>query len=401
MAKAEVSTVKAGAKAVVKAVGGLHPDAALERLEPMSAATRQGLRKRILLAARIALMRKALVAPARVTEVVVPVEEPVVEAPPPAPPPPPPPAPKPLPKGRIMSINLDDLSSMLTEPVEPEPKPEAAPSSEFAALDWGEVAAITDGSGGQDLPLDPAAVADEGDAVAAKPGKSSRGKKRGAVVAIKDGGEAADPFAAMAELQAMDAEDAPSGAEGAAPAAASAMIDPMAAFAALAAAEEDEAPARPDSMTDPSAAFAALAEAEEAEAKAVVPKARAVVDPMAAFAEMAEEVVPVEAVTVTDPGAAFAALAEAEEAEAKAVVPKAQPIADPFAAFAELEAAEDQAAQEIAPNAKPPVIDAGAAFAALDAAREEEARAIAPAAGKPKPLAIDLSAQFAAMGDED
>lgn len=244
---------------------------------------------------------------------------------------------------------------MLTEPVEPEPEPktEAAVSPEFAALDWGEVAAITAAPGPPDNPADPGAAAEDGEAVAAKPGKSSRGKKRGAVVAIKEGGaEAADPFAALAELQAMDGGDAPTGGEGSAPALSGALIDPMAAFAAFAAAEgDDEGPARPDGMTDPSAAFAALA--------------------------------------------------EAAEVEAKAVMPKAQPVIDPFAAFAELDAAEDQAAQEIAPKAKPAVIDAGAAFAALDAAREEEARAIAPAAGKPKPLAIDLSAQFAAMGDDD
>jgi hypothetical protein len=340
MAKAEVSAVKAAAKAVLKAVSGLHPDAALELLAPLQAEAEQGHRHRVLLAARIALMRKAMVAPRRVVAVALPVAEQEVVAPPP--PPPPKPEPKPLSKGRIMAINLDDLSSMLAEPVEPAPKPAEEPVPDFAPLDWGEVAAVVASEAGESgAPVAEGAGTEAGVAGPAKPGKASRGKKRGAVVAIKDGADLADPFAALAEL----------GDSGA--------VVPMAAGAAM-------------------------------------------VDPIAAFAELEAAEFPSGGVAVANPAAVFVALAEAGEA-----VPKAETEMDPLAVLAELEgaedAAEDRGTADVATvgksQGKAAVVDAGAAFAALEEARDAEVGASVPTAGKPKPLAIDLSAQFAAMGD--
>lgn len=294
MAKAEVSAVKAAGKAVVKAVSGLHPDEALAVLGPFYAEARQGLRRRVLLAARIALMRKAMVAPRRAVVVAVPVpvaEAEVVDLPPA---PPSPPEPKPLSKGRIMAINLDDLSSLLAEPVETAPKPAGEPVPEFAALDWGEVAAVTASEVGQgnSRALDEAA-AEEGEAVAAKSGKASRGKKRGAVVAIKDGDTLADSFAALAEVQA------------------------------------------------------------------------------------------------------------AEVVGAGVAVPAVGMMVDPMAAFAEFEEAGDPTITEITPKEKAAVVEAGVDLAALEAARVDGTAAGGTAAGGPKPLAIDLSAQFAQMGDGD
>jgi len=311
MAKAEVSPVQAGAKAVLKAVASLHPDEALEVLEPLAVEERPGIRRRVLLAARIALMRKALAAPARV--VVAPVVEvvPEVEAPPP------PPEPKPLPKGRIMSINLDDLSSMLmASPAEVEgvgdpPKAVAEETpADFAPLDWAEVAGTVG-----DSAVDPRIedVPETDDPAPAPEGKASRGKKRGAVVAMKD--KAASGGAA---------------------------VDAGALFAAM----EDDGPEVPKgkpAMVDPAAAFAAMEEAE------VV------------------EIAPPASVDVMDAGALFAAM-------------------------------EDDAPE--VPKGKPAMVDATAAFAAMEAAEEEGARAVAPAPGKPKALAVDLSAQFAALDDE-
>lgn len=149
--------------AVMKAVAGLPPDGAALRLAVLAAAEPPGLRRRVLLSARIAMMRKALEAPEPETEVVVappppePEPEPVVEPPPVVK------APKPLSKGVMTSINLDDVARMLSASVEeapaqvaePEPEPEVEaeadakspvpdPSAMFAALDWEGSAARLD-----------------------------------------------------------------------------------------------------------------------------------------------------------------------------------------------------------------------------------------------------------------
>ena len=393
-----MTAVQAGAKAVLKAVARLHPDEALEVLEPMARAERQGIRKRVLLAARIALMRKAMAAPARVVaepvaEVVPEVVQEVVDTPPA-----PPPEPKPLPKGRIMSINLDDLASMLSEPAEPVDGAQAAakPSSEtgddsFAPLDWGNVAGTLDPQEAEmpGVALEQVAQPVPGGASA----KSSRGKKRGAVVAIGQGDAAtgAAGIDAAAVFAAMEGDDAPP-----APVA----VDAAAVFAAM---EEEagEFPAQPAEVGV--AALEGMEEAEVVEVSAAGDgPARAapvaVADAAALFAAMEDDAPEVSLAkpVVVDVAAAFAAFGgEAEDA------PAATLTVDPSAAFAALEDAGLAETQAISVPARPPVVDAGAAFAALEAAEEEEARALAPAPGKKaKPLAVDLSAQFAAMDDE-
>ncbi len=148
--------------AVAKAVAGLPADAAAARLAAHAAGEPPGLRRRALLAARIAVMRRALDAPEPEIEVKA------VAAPPPPPPEPEPEpepvpvvkAPKPLSKGVMMSVNLDDVARMLSAPAE-EPQPQEAapaavaepeatsapgvtmpdPAALFAALDWEGTAA--------------------------------------------------------------------------------------------------------------------------------------------------------------------------------------------------------------------------------------------------------------------
>lgn len=427
MAKAEMTAVQAGAKAVLKAVARLHPDAALEVLEPMALDERPGMRRRVLLAARIALMRKAMAAPARVV-----VAAPVVEVVPAPEPPAPPPEPKPLPKGRIMSINLDDLASMLApapEPVEPPPAApvaEAAEAATFTALDWGDVAGTLDADA-------PALLGEAGETEPVAPAqprtKASRGKKRGAVVAIKDpegpaaAMDAAALFAAMEEegeppaaapapvavdaaaLFAAMEEDAPEE-----PLAKPAPVDVAALFADMDEAEVVEdipAPVPPaplPGMADMAAAFAAMDEAEvaemgpeKAEERAAKSAPVAVADAAALFAAMEEDApeVPLAKPAAVDVAAAFAAFgSETDDAPSPALA------VDPAAAFAALEDAGRAETEAISIQARAPVVDAGAAFAALEAAEEAEARALAPATGKGKPLAVDLSAQFAAMDDE-
>ena len=66
MAAARKKTaLQRAARAVLKAVEGLHPDEALLRLEPVSAAEGPGLRRRVLLSTRIELLRRALEMPRR------------------------------------------------------------------------------------------------------------------------------------------------------------------------------------------------------------------------------------------------------------------------------------------------------------------------------------------------
>ena len=322
-------------KALVKAVADLPSADAVVRLSEYAAREPAGLRRRALLAARIAVMRRALDAPDPVM---------VVVPPPPAPAPEPEPepviapvvkAPKPLSKGVMMSINLDDVARMLSAQeeapapppaaaLEPAPAPEAAPevlppdqAATFAALDWEDTAAR----------LDPGEV----------PGMASA-----------DPGADWDQWAPMADgakAVAVPAQEAP------AVAAASAPV---------------KAPAKRGKaqgvLADPGAAFAALMTGEE-------PAAAPEVAPAPPAAE------PKPGAAAPDPAAAFAALAAPGPASGPSAPAKAP--------------AKRGKAQGM-------LADPGAAFAALMTG-EEPVTGPAAAPGKAKGAGVDLSAKFAAM----
>lgn len=356
------------AKALLKAVADLHPDVALEALEPFYARERDGTRRRAIRAARITLMRKAVETPPRVIL-------PVVEAVPEPEPPEPevvtePPAPKPIPKGKLLSVSLEDAAKLLF--VAPEPEPEAAPAvaaapeaeapaePEFAPIDWAAAAA---GLSAFDMPDEPEVVAADLPIMMVAPTPA--------------------PILEMLE----EAETVPAE-ESIAPAEAMAPTPPKRGKKAAKAA-----------MPDLSAQFAAMS-GDGLEVLPEVAPAKPVpgLDEGLRALQGLEEVTPVAApALMIDPMAAFAAMAEEEPAPAGAGA-KAQMV-DPAAAFAAMEAADSPAP----PAAKAPVMmaDPAAAFAAMEAAEDEAAQAVGKGTAKPKPLAIDLSAQFAAMADED
>lgn len=380
------SVVRKAAKGLLKAVEGLHPTEALERLASFVAVERPGLRRRALLAARIALMRRALVEPVPAAEVPVMVPEPVVaEMPEPAPKPK---APKPLSKGTMMAVSLEDAAKLLMVSPEPEPEEETegpTETAEFVAKGWADAAAqinaapegasMMDGSGGGGTvildDLDAAVASLSGleddsalfpDEAAPAPGPTRKGGKGKGKGQGKTAGSIGDDMEALAAFATVPQK-------GTLPAGLDADLAALAALDDMTAAAVSAEP--PVGLVDPAAGFAELAAAEENEARALMPPAKAsAVDQAAALAALDElgpvVILPPAPSAMVDPTAAFAALAEVEDPDLSK------------------------------PRAKP-VVDARAVFAALEAAQDEEAKAIAPA-GKPKPLAIDLTAQFAAMG---
>ena len=426
MAAARKKTaLQRAARAVLKAVEGLHPDEALVRLEPVAAAEGPGLRRRVLLSARIELLRRALEMPRRQAAepeplvVVLPEPEPVAVV---AEEPKPPRPPKALSKGTMMSVSLEDAAKLLF--VAPEPEPEgdvaeaagAAPAEAFVPASWTDAAQQVDGPppdaapdtvpdgdaagrGGETVILDDldAAVAslsgladdsamfpEDPPAVAAPPRKAAKGGK---VKGRKGSGPVIEDMETLAAF-------ATGPSQGGLPAGIDADLAKLAALDALSEAVVAADP--PAGMVDPAAAFAALAAADEDEARAMLAPVRgAVVDHVAAMAAL-EELGPVMRVP---PAPADPEVAGGEAVAPPAPRPRGRAALDPSAAFAAMEEAEvvDPAT---ATRARPaPVMDAAAAFAALEAADEAEAKSIAPA-GKPKPLAIDLSAQFAALGKD-
>lgn len=355
---------RVAAKALLKAVADLHPEEALERLDPFRA-TATGTGRRALRAARIQLMQRSLEAPPRAGEAELP---PVAEAEPVAEvatePPPPPPPPKPAPKGKLLSVSLEDAAKLLMVAPEPEPAPlpeaasEAPPVAEppFTPLDWGAAAA---GLAAFDLPEE-------------------------AEVAVAD--LPVMMVAPMPEpvLELMDME--------AAEAALGEVVDDSARFAPPDAEEKAAvAPAKRGkkaskaALPDLSAQFAALESAGAGDGMG----SGAMIDPAAAFAAMdapdAAPEKPAAKVPVVDASAAFAAMAEVEAPTPEK--PKAAAMIDPAAAFA----AMAELGAELGETAAKGGGTAG-----------DGGKGPATAAAKPKPLAIDLSAQFAAMsGDGD
>lgn len=423
------TALQQAARGVLKALDGVHPSTALERLAEVEAGEGPGFRRRVLLAARIGLLRKALEAPA-LPPALQPVEMAEPALPPePTPPPPEPKPPKPLSKGTMMSVSLEDAAKLLL--VAPPEEEAAAPdgpggdadgadggaedAAGFVPAGWIDAAAQIDaaptaaesgggGGGGETVILDDldAAVArldvledDSGlfpdDPPAAAPAKKAKAGGKGRTRRAEVPGEDLAALAAFAALPA----------PGALPAGIDVDLAALAALDAVTDATVAEDP--PAGMLDPSAAFAALAAAEEAEARAIAPPVKAgIMDQVAALVALDEPgpVVMAPPQGMVDPAAAFAALAAEEVVQAS---PKGRPapMIDPAAALAAL-SGEDDTPVVPPPKARPaPAVDAAAAFAALDAARDDEVKAIAAVGSKPKPLSIDLSAQFAAMGRDD
>lgn len=350
---------QAVAKALLKAVADLHPHEALERLEPFYVQSRPGTGQRALRAARIMLMRRALDLPLpglAVAETMPPEPEPpipeVVTEPPP---------PKPAPKGKLMSINLDDVAKLLMEPPVPEAPPQDAapePEPEFAPIDWAAAAA---GLAAFDMPDEPAVEAEQMPVmmVALVPAPVLDLLDEGqAEMAAEETAEAAEKTEAAPKTQAKRGKKA--------------------------------------AMPDLSAEFAALSGDGFEGLSVDVGKGG---DDLLPEAETKEQAKPAPAMQMPkfDATAAFAEMAGDEPAAPRAGK-KAQMI-DPGAAFAAMEAADSPAM----PAAKAPSLmaDPTAAFAAMDAEEDAAAAATAKGAGKAKPLAIDLSAQFAAMAEDD
>jgi hypothetical protein len=359
------------AKALLKAVADLHPEEALEALDPFYMRERDGIRRRALRAARITLMRKAVETPPRL---IVPIVEAIPE---PEPEPEPvvvtePPAPKPIPKGKLLSVSLEDAAKLLM--TAPEPVAEAAPAPEtpaaedapeFAPIDWAAAAA---GLSAFDMPDEPEVVAADLPIMMVAPAPAP-------ILEMLDAAEAAAAEAAAVEDSALPSETA-----------------------APAPPKRAKKVAKPP-LPDLSAQFAAMS-GDGMEALADVASAKPVpgLDEGLRALEALDEVAPVAApALMVDPMAAFAAMAEEEPAPTSAGT-KAQMV-DPGAAFAAMDAAESPAPP--APKASGLMADPAAAFAALEAAEDEAAQAVGKGTGKPKPLAFDLSAQFAAMADED
>ena len=349
------------AKALLKAVSELHPHEALERLEPFYLQSRPGTGQRALRAARIMLMRRALDLPLPVLA--------VAETMPPEPEPPipevvtEPPPPKPAPKGKLMSINLDDVAKLLMEPPEPEASPQAAapePDSEpeFAPIDWAAAAA---GLSAFDMPDEPAVEAEQLPVMMVAPVPAP-------ILDLLDEGQA--EVAADETAEAGKTTDA---------------------------AQKTQAKrGKKAAMPDLSAEFAALSDVGFEGLSVEAGKGGD--DPLPA-PEVKEQAKPAPAMQMPkfDATAAFAEMAGDEPAAPRAGK-KAQMI-DPGAAFAAMEAADSPAI----PATKAPSLmaDPAAAFAAMEAEEDAAAAATAKGAGKAKPLAIDLSAQFAAMAEDD
>ena len=224
-------------------VGGLHPDLALARIAPLWDAVPDGMGKRALLSARIALMRRAMAAdPAPVLEVV---PAPVAEAAPvfvPAPPP------KASAVNRALTtlLSLEDAAKLLL----------AGGEEDAPAVPAEPAVAVSPGRAGAEAEL---AEVIAREAAAAQ---RAKGKKKAKPI-IPDLGAA---FVEMGDASATP----------------SAPVDVSGALAALV---EDS----PPPALDLSAAFAAMEEAPMP-APAAKPKA-AVIDLAATFAGMDAEIV--------------------------------------------------------------------------------------------------------------
>lgn len=366
------------AKALLKAVADLHPEEALEALDPFYRRERDGTRRRAIRAVRITLMRKAVETPPRV---IVPMVEVIPE---PEPEPEPvvvtePPAPKPVPKGKLLSVSLEDAAKLLMTAPEPvadvaavPEAPAAEPAPTFQPMDWAAAAA---GLAAFDMPDEPAVEAEQLPIMMVAPAPAP-------VLDMLD----ADAAEAVPD-EAAPEEGSGTGGTLAGPEAPAPAKAPKRRKAVKAA------------MPDLSAQFAAMAEdGFEAVVEGAVAGTRPELEDGLRLLDAldADPPAPTKPAPMIDAAAAFAELAE--EAPAPPRAGKAMPMMDPAAAFAALDAADSPSV----PAARSPAMlaDPGAVFAALEAAEDAATEAIGKGAGTHKPLTIDLSAQFAAMAED-
>lgn len=432
----KLTPLKTMSRALVKAVARLEPDTAVARLAAHYAAEPQGLRRRALLAARIEMIRKAMEAPPKPVVDVVPEPEPVVEPPPPVVIVPP----KPMSKGVVTSINLDDVAKMLmaapaAEEVAEPPVPEAPAgaaampdvAAAFAALDWGDTAEQVDVPSGGEAPLwaDPAVAGSTTTAGAAPDlGKGSPGMMDLAAQFAAMGAEDQAPIAPKgfdlsATFAAMDAGDA---VEETSPALPAGMDDAFAMLGTLdeveVVAEKGDEPAKASAALDLAAQFAAMGDgAGDDSAVAVVADAGVALamldalDEVEVVAEHGDE--PVEASAALDLAAQFAAMEDEAGDDAAPVMSTGMD--DAFAMLSALGEAEGPAeasgALELAAEFAaledglgvdaPPALAAGTDGAFAMPTTLEEAKGALEGADAPVGAegALDLGAQFAAMGD--
>ena len=354
MAAAQRKTVlKVARKALLAAVASLPDAEALERLSTWQEAEGPGLRRRALLAARIALMRRLLAAEPVVQEVPPPpAPEPVIEEPPP-----PPAKPAKVMRTTMTTFSMEDAAKLLMSA--------ATPDDADGAAGFGDDAPAEDVS-----PVDVA----EAEFLSA-------------------------PWVDVAE----QINAAPEAAEASAPAVveeaevvAEVMPEPVPIL-------EPDAVAISFEITDVNDAEAALDSlpAEDGRFDDPAPARRAVrvtpVLPMDIGAQLA-------AMSQEDDGDALEALAAFATAPKKAGLPPS--LDDSLAALGGLgdleggKPAAPKGARKAGKGKPVAVADMGAQFAALDAVREAEVVELVKGPAKPA-ITIDLSAQFAAMQDSD
>lgn len=349
MAAAQRKTVlKVARKALLAAVASLPDAEALERLTVWQEAEKPGLRRRALLAARIALMRRLLAAEP-VVRVLPPPPEPVVEEPPP-----PPPKPAKVMRTTMTTFSMEDAAKLLMS----------------------TAAAMEDPVDGEGANAPPDAVP-EGEAVAVVQDEPA-----------SEAGFAAAPWIdAMAQINAAPVEVAAAD-DMPLPEAMDEVV-PEAATGTVEITDVDAAEAALDSLPEEDRRFDDPAPQRAERVTPVLP-----MDIGAQLAAMAEE----------NDGDALEALAAFATAPKKAGLPPG--IDDSLAALGGLgDLADSKGAApkgtRKAGKGKPVAVgDMGAQFVALDAMRDAEV--VEMVAGPAKPgITIDVSAQFAAMDDPD
>ena len=351
MAAAQRKTVlKVARKALLAAVASLPDAEALERLTTWQDGEKPGLRRRALLAARIALMRRLLA------------EGPVVQAPPPPPepepvieePPPPPAKPAKVMRTTMTTFSMEDAAKLLLS---------ATPPDEAdAAEGFGDDAPVED--------VSPVEVAEAEFLSAPWIDMAAQ------INASPVGAEVPAP-AEVVEAVLVEPEPEP-------------IFEPDAVATTVEITDVNDAEAALDSLPDEDGRFDDPTPPRRAEkVTPVLP-----MDIGAQLAAMAQE----------DDGDALEALAAFATAPKKAGLPPG--IDDSLAALGGLgdlgggKAAAPKGARKPGKGKPVAVADMGAQFAALDAVREAEVVEMVKGPIKPA-ITIDLSAQFAAMQDPD
>lgn len=323
-----MSALPALTEEILHLTAGMHPALALARIDPLWRARPDGMGKRALLQARVALMRRAMQA----APLVPPAPEPVPE---PAPPPPepvfvptPPPKPAPVNRAALVTLSLEDAARMLMAAGDDDEEEVAE-----AAVDVAPEADLSDLPPAP-LPERAEVEAELAEVIAAEAAAVRKGKPRktrskpepaaeDAATTGKPGRRKAAPMDLSSTFAALDGDGV------VAPAPKPAPINLAAAFAGMDEAEvvaEDppgEAAAQP--TIDLSAAFAEMGE------DAPKPAKPAAIDLSAAFAETGEDAPKPAKPAAIDLSAAFA---EMEEDAPKPAKPAGFDLAAQFAAMA-------------------------------------------------------------------